>query len=92
MINAKNAEFLIQQLSVLVVDDNAFMRNMVRGLLIFRRFRQGKKGADVGLVVNHEVTIANLAIVSMAIFPTSLERRAAWRRSMPRRGSEVLRD
>ena len=33
MINAKNAEFLIQQLSVLVVDDNAFMRNMVRGLL-----------------------------------------------------------
>ena len=32
-INAKQAEFLIQQLNVLVVDDNAFMRNMVRGLL-----------------------------------------------------------
>jgi CheY-like chemotaxis protein len=27
------AEFLIQQLTVLVVDDNAFMRNMVRGML-----------------------------------------------------------
>jgi two-component system, chemotaxis family, chemotaxis protein CheY len=32
-INAKQAEFLIQQLNVLVVDDNAFMRNLVRGLL-----------------------------------------------------------
>ena len=32
-INAKNAEFLIQQLSVLVVDDNPFMRKMVRSLL-----------------------------------------------------------
>jgi len=32
-INAKQAEVLIQQLNVLVVDDNAFMRNMVRGLL-----------------------------------------------------------
>ena len=32
-IDAKQAEYLIQQLNVLVVDDNAFMRNMVRGLL-----------------------------------------------------------
>jgi CheY-like chemotaxis protein len=32
-INAKQAEVLIQQLSVLVVDDNPFMRNVVRGLL-----------------------------------------------------------
>ena len=32
-INAKQAEFLIQQLNVLVVDDNAFMRKMVRSLL-----------------------------------------------------------
>ena len=32
-ISAKQAELLIQQLNVLVVDDNAFMRNMVRGLL-----------------------------------------------------------
>lgn len=31
--NAKQAEYLIQRLSVLVVDDSAFMRNMVRGLL-----------------------------------------------------------
>jgi two-component system, chemotaxis family, chemotaxis protein CheY len=30
---SKQAEFLIQQLNVLVVDDSAFMRNMVRGLL-----------------------------------------------------------
>src|ERR1041384_5240794 len=33
MINAKHVEFLIQQLTVLVVDDNAFMRKMVRSLL-----------------------------------------------------------
>jgi two-component system, chemotaxis family, chemotaxis protein CheY len=32
-ISGKQAEFLIQQLSVLVVDDNAFMRSVVRGLL-----------------------------------------------------------
>jgi len=32
-LNAKNIEFLIQQLSVLVVDDNPFMRNIVRSLL-----------------------------------------------------------
>jgi len=32
-INAKQAAFLIQQLSVLVVDDNQFMRQLVRGLL-----------------------------------------------------------
>lgn len=32
-INAKQAEFLIQQLKVLVVDDSPFMRNVVRGLL-----------------------------------------------------------
>jgi len=30
---AKQAEFLIHPLNVLVVDDSAFMRNMVRGLL-----------------------------------------------------------
>ena len=32
-IHAKQAEFLIQQLNVLVVDDSQFMRNVVRGLL-----------------------------------------------------------
>ncbi len=32
-INAKQAETLIHQLSVLVVDDSQFMRNMVRSLL-----------------------------------------------------------
>ncbi|MEJ2433633.1 MAG: response regulator [Pseudolabrys sp.] len=33
-INAKQAEFLIQQLTLLVVDDNPFMRNLVRNLLL----------------------------------------------------------
>ena len=32
-LNAKNAEYLIQQLTVLVVEDNSFMRNVVRGLM-----------------------------------------------------------
>ena len=32
-INAKRAEFLVQQLDVLLVDDNAFTRKLVRGLL-----------------------------------------------------------
>src|SRR5664279_5437823 len=32
-MNTKHAEVLIQQLCVLVVDDNAFMRRMVRNLL-----------------------------------------------------------
>ncbi len=32
-INAKQAEVMIQKLTVLVVDDNQFMRTMVRGLL-----------------------------------------------------------
>ena len=31
--NAKRAEFMIQQLCVLVVDDSPFMRNVVRGML-----------------------------------------------------------
>lgn len=33
MINARHVEFRIQQLSVLIVEDNAFMRKMVRSLL-----------------------------------------------------------
>jgi two-component system chemotaxis response regulator CheY len=33
ILSAKHAEYRIQQLTVLVVDDNAFMRNVVRGLL-----------------------------------------------------------
>jgi two-component system chemotaxis response regulator CheY len=32
-VNAKQAEFLIQQLRVLVVEDNPFMRNLVRNML-----------------------------------------------------------
>lgn len=42
-INAKQAEFLINQLTVLVVDDSQFMRNLVRGLL-----------ANVGVKKSHE--------------------------------------
>jgi CheY-like chemotaxis protein len=34
MISGRHVEFLIQKLVVLVVDDNAFMRKMVRSLLI----------------------------------------------------------
>ena len=33
-LNAKQVEFLIQQLSLLLVDDNPFMRNLVRSLLL----------------------------------------------------------
>jgi len=33
-MNAKQVEFLIQQLTVVVVDDNPFMRNLVRNLLL----------------------------------------------------------
>ncbi len=33
-ISAKHVEVLIQQLRVLVVDDNPFMRNLVRGMLV----------------------------------------------------------
>jgi CheY-like chemotaxis protein len=32
-VNAKHAEYLIQQLRVLVVDDNAYMRTIVRNML-----------------------------------------------------------
>jgi len=32
-LNAKQAEFLIQQLTLVLVDDNAFIRNLVRGML-----------------------------------------------------------
>ena len=32
-MHAKQAEFLIGQLDVLVIDDNPFMRNIVRSLL-----------------------------------------------------------
>ncbi|MGH7879055.1 MAG: response regulator, partial [Candidatus Binataceae bacterium] len=32
-VNAKHAEYLIQQLRVLVVDDNPFMRTIVRNML-----------------------------------------------------------
>ena len=33
-LHAKQLEFLIQQLTLLVVDDNPFMRNLVRNLLV----------------------------------------------------------
>jgi two-component system chemotaxis response regulator CheY len=42
-INAKQAEFLINQLTVLVVDDSQFTRNLVRGLL-----------ANIGVKKSHE--------------------------------------
>ena len=45
-INAKQAGFLIQQLSVLVVDDNQFMRQVVRGLLGTVGVRKMSEAAD----------------------------------------------
>ena len=45
-INAKQAAFLIQQLSVLVVDDNQFMRQVVRGLLGTVGVRKMSEAAD----------------------------------------------
>ncbi len=32
-VNAKRAEYLVQKLRVLLVEDNPFMRNLVRGML-----------------------------------------------------------
>jgi two-component system chemotaxis response regulator CheY len=32
-VNSRQAQFLVQQLAVLVVDDNAFMRKLVRSML-----------------------------------------------------------
>jgi two-component system chemotaxis response regulator CheY len=57
-INAPQAEFLIQQLRVLVVDDNAFMRNMVRGMLGNIGVKKTYEAADgiAGLEMIREVT------------------------------------
>ena len=45
-INAKQAEFLINQLTVLVVDDSQFMRNLVRGLLATIGVKKVHEAAD----------------------------------------------
>jgi two-component system chemotaxis response regulator CheY len=45
-INAKQAEFLINQLTVLVVDDSQFMRNLVRGLLATIGVKKAHEAAD----------------------------------------------
>lgn len=45
-ITAKQAEFLIQQLEVLLVDDSAFMRNVVRGLLATIGVKKIHEAAD----------------------------------------------
>ena len=53
-INAKQAEFMIQQLNVLVIDDNQFMRNIVRGLLgnigVKRTFEAGDGIAGLEMI------------------------------------------
>lgn len=46
MIEAKHVEFRIQQLRVLVVDDNAFMRKMVRSLLMNIGVKKVYEAAD----------------------------------------------
>jgi two-component system chemotaxis response regulator CheY len=45
-MHLNHAEFLIQQLSVLVVDDNQFMRNMVRGMLAHIGVKRTLEAAD----------------------------------------------
>jgi two-component system chemotaxis response regulator CheY len=44
--NAKKTEFMMQQLSVLIVDDSAFMRNMVRNLLSNIGVKKTHEAAD----------------------------------------------
>jgi CheY-like chemotaxis protein len=46
MIEARHVEFRIQQLRVLVVDDNAFMRKMVRSLLLNIGVKKVYEAAD----------------------------------------------
>lgn len=46
MIEARHVEFRIQQLRVLVVEDNAFMRKMVRSLLINIGVKKVYEAAD----------------------------------------------
>ncbi|MEI7804997.1 MAG: response regulator [Hyphomicrobiales bacterium] len=45
-LNAKHAEFLVQQLSVLLVDDNQYMRHLVRSLLLNIGVRTVIEAAD----------------------------------------------
>jgi len=62
-MNAKDAELLIQQLGVLVVDDNPFMRKMVRNLLgnigVKKTFEAGDGIAALELIrtVNPDIII-----------------------------------
>jgi two-component system, chemotaxis family, chemotaxis protein CheY len=57
-LNAGQAEFLIQQLRVLVVEDNAFMRDMVRGMLTNIGVKKTYDAADgiAGLEMIREVS------------------------------------
>ncbi len=45
-MNAKQAEFLIQQLAVVLVDDSQFMRNVIRGLLATIGVKNVHEAAD----------------------------------------------
>jgi two-component system chemotaxis response regulator CheY len=57
-LNASHVEFLIQQLRVLVVEDNPFMRKMVRGMLGNIGVKKTYEAADgiAGLEMIREVT------------------------------------
>ena len=57
-LNAGHAQFLIQQLRVLVVDDNAFIRNMVRTMLGNIGVKKTYEAADgiAGLEMIREVS------------------------------------
>jgi CheY-like chemotaxis protein len=45
-LNAKHAEFLVQQLGVLLVDDNQYMRHLVRSLLLNIGVKSVTEAAD----------------------------------------------
>ena len=67
MLPVKHAEFLIQQLNVLIVDDNAYMRKIVRGLLL-----------NIGVKSLHEAEdgIAGLELVrTVSIYSVAGRRR-----------------
>jgi two-component system chemotaxis response regulator CheY len=65
-ISAKQAEFLIQQLTLLVVDDNPFMRSLVRGMLATLGVRtiyeagDGIAALDMIRSVNPDIVVLDL--------------------------------
>jgi CheY-like chemotaxis protein len=63
MLSVKHAEFLIRQLNVLIVDDNQFMRKVVRGLLVnigvksLHEAEDGIAGLEIVRTLNPDIVI-----------------------------------